>query len=85
MSDQFDKDFSVLVIASAMRAIRELQSIIDIAGTSDETKERHKDVAQVAAAVIFDIMDTLVSPIEAAQPALKEEMHRRISLFGRCF
>lgn len=85
MNDQDGKDFSVLAIASAMRAIRELQGIIDIAGIDDETKDRHKDVAQAAAAVIFDIMDTLVTPIEAAQPALKEEMHRRISLFGRCF
>lgn len=85
MSDQDDRDFSVLVIASAVRAIRELQSIIDIAGIEDETKDKRKDTTQAAAAVIFDIMDTLVAPAEAAHPALKEEMHRRISLFGRCF
>ncbi|WP_066820582.1 hypothetical protein [Sphingomonas mali] len=85
MSNQNDKDFSVLVIASAIRAIRELQSIIDIAGTNDETKEKHKNTTGAAAAIIFDIMDTLVVPTEAAYPELKEEMHRRISLFGRCF
>ena len=78
-------DMVLTMLARGCRAIRELQSIIDIAGINDETKDRHKDAAQAAAAVIFDIMDTLVAPIEAAQPALKEEMHRRISLFGRCF
>lgn len=85
MSDRNDQDFSILVAASAMRAIRELQSIIDIAGTNDETKEIHKDATGAAAAVIFDIMDTLVAPIEVAYPELKDEMHRRISIFGRCF
>jgi division protein CdvB (Snf7/Vps24/ESCRT-III family) len=85
MNDQSDRDFSILVMGSAMRAMRELQTIIDIVRVDEQRKAKYGDLTQGVAEIIFEIMDKLVVPTESADPDLKDDMQRRISIFGRAF
>ena len=85
MKDQNDKDFSMLVLGSAMRAIRELQTIVDIVKVDEQRKAKYGDLTKGVAEIIFEIIDKLVVPTEASDPDLKDDVQRRISSFGRAF
>lgn len=74
-----DSDIARIVASTSMRAARDLGDLVSIVGDTNPLLKSN------LTKLVYEVMETVVSPTLDAFPDLKSEVERSISMHGRAF
>ena len=74
-----NEDRATIILATAIKAARDLGDVVPVLGDDDG------DLKIAISTVVYEIMQTIVSPMLESLPSMKEVIEGRVEKYGRAF